>query len=427
MNIRHDYSYLFSGFNHSNSSNNPFYGINLADYASIKNGSYGKALKSYYKEMNSQSSSSGNKNDVTNNKNHTVNKAETIVDSSKKQEITKLQKNVDELQSSVNKLLQKGSASLFKSEYKEADKEALYTAVSDFVSDYNTLFESGKGSTFSSVAGMSGRMEDLVGDYQAALKGIGISLEKGKMVIDKDSFMNADMDQVKKLFNDTNSLGYFVSGRTESIESAIENVARKNKIDIEAIKKETSSNSVNNSVTNKTENTVDTARKQEMTNMQKYADKLGNVANTLLQKGTASLFKSEYESEDKDALYKAVCDFVSDFNTVLEKGNASTVKSIVNMAGRMKDTADDHKDMLREIGISVEEKKLSIDKDSFMNADMNQVKKLFNETGSFGYFVSQRADSIEYAANNEANRNNLYTENGTYNNISAGTLYTGIV
>ena len=97
------------------------------------------------------------------------------------------------------------------------------------------------------------------------------------------------------------------------------------------------------------------------------------------------------------------------------------------MVDRMKDTADDHKDMLKEIGISVEEKKLSIDKDSFINADMDQVKKIFNETDSFGYFVSQRAESIEYAANNEANRNNLYTENGTYNNISAGTLYTGIV
>ena len=63
MNIRQDYSYLFSGFNNSN-NNNIFYGINLADYASIKSGSYGKLLKSYYKEMDSNQSSSGNKNDV---------------------------------------------------------------------------------------------------------------------------------------------------------------------------------------------------------------------------------------------------------------------------------------------------------------------------------------------------------------------------
>ena len=93
------------------------------------------------------------------------------------------------------------------------------------------------------------------------------------------------------------------------------------------------------------------------------------------------------------------------------------------MVGRMKDTANDYKDLLEGIGISVEEKKLTINKDSFMNADMEQVKNIFNDKNSFGYFVSQRAESIEYAANNEANRNNLYTENGTYNNASVGTLY----
>ncbi len=425
MNIRQDYSYLFSNLSGSNNNNNMFYGINLADYASIKNGSYGKLMKSYYKEMSSQSSSSNNKNDVTNNKDNTVNKTETPVDSKIKQEVTDLQKTVDGLQSSTNKLLQKGSSSLFKSEYKEEDKEALYKAVSGFVSDFNAMVEKGKGSSFSSISGMSGRMVNTAGDHQTALGEIGISLDNGKLTINKDSFMNADMNQVKELFNETNSFAYFVSNKTKNIERAIDNVARTNNIDIEAIKKEQQASSSDS--TGNSSSTKDSTLKQEMTNMQKYADGLQNTANTLLRTGTASLFKSEYKEEDKEALYKAVSGFVSDFNTVLEKGSASTVKSIVNMSGRLKSSADEHKDMLKEIGISVDEKKLSIDKDSFMNADMGQVKKLFNETNSFGYFVSQRAESIEYAANNEANRNNLYTENGTYNNISAGTLYTGIV
>ena len=429
MFIRQDYSYLFSNMSGSNNNNNIFNGINLSDYASIKNGSYGKALKAYYNEIGSQTSSSDNKNNISNDKNNTINKTESSVDSNKKQEIADMQNYVDELQSSANKLLQKGSSSLFKAEYKESDKEALYKAVSDFVSDFNTMVEKGKGSSFSSIAVISGRLENTAADHQTALSEIGVSLHNGKLTINKDSFMNADMDQVKKLFNETNSFSHFVSKRTESIEQAIDNVAKKNNIDIEAVKKEqqvSSSDSAANS-TNKTQNSVDSVRKQEMTNMQKYADELGNTANTLLKTGENSLFKSEYTSEEEDALYKAVSDFVSNFNTVLENGSASTVNSIVNMAGRMKDTADDHKEMLKEIGISVEEKKLSINKDSFMNADKEQVKKLFNETNSFGYFVSQRAESIEYAANNEANRNSLYTQMGTYNNSSIGALYTGSV
>lgn len=239
--------------------------------------------------------------------------------------------------------------------------------------------------------------------------------------------MNADMEQVKNLFNRDNSFAEFIFERTETIERGIDNVARRNKIDIEAIKKDISTSNSNSSSTNKTETSADSVQKKEMTNMQKYADELENAANTLLKTGDNSLFKTEYTEEDKEALYKAVSDFVSDFNTVLKNGNASTVKTIVNMTGRMKDSADDYKELLKGIGISVEEKNLTIDKDSFMNAGMEQVKKLFNETNSFGYFTSQKAESMEFAANNEANRNNLYTKNGTYNNISVGTLYSEAV
>ena len=60
-----------------------------------------------------------------------------------------------------------------------------------------------------------------------------------------------------------------------------------------------------------------------------------------------------------------------------------------------------------------------------MNGDFGKAKKLFNETNSYGYFVSQRAEMIEGVARSEANRNNLYTKEGNYNNILSGTLYTG--
>ena len=431
MNIRQDYSYLFSGFQNSKNSSNLFYGINLADYASIKNGSYGKLMKSYYKEMNSNQTSSGNKNEVNNN---STNKTETSVNSIKKQELVDLQKYTNELKNSSDKLLKKGSASLFKSEYKESDKETLYKAVSDFVSDYNNVLEKGSTSASGSIARMSGRLQNTANDHKQALEAIGITMDKGKLTINKDTFMKADMNQVKKLFHENNSFGEFVSDRIKSIENAIETEAKKNKIDVESLKKEAQVSSVDkntdtntNSSTNKTESPANDVRKQEMTNMQKYADELQSAADKLLKKGTASLFKDEYKDEDKDLLYNAVSDFASKFSIVLEKGKESTADSIADMAGRLKATADDNKEMLKQVGISVEEKKMIVDKEVFMNADMEQVKKLFNNIDSFGYFVSQRAESIEYAANNEANRNNLYSENGTYNNMSAGTLYAGSV
>lgn len=249
MNIRQDYSFLFSSLNNSNKNANSIYNINLADYASIKNGSYGKSLKAYYKELKKDQTSSSDKNDKTDknnssnktdstNKTDTSNKTEstnrndsatgtTTTDTSaidsKKQELTTLQKNADELQVSANKLLQKGSASLFKSEYETADKEALYKAVSDFVSKFNAVYANGTASSVDSLARMSGRLGDSASDNKDALGAIGISMDEkngNKLVIDKESFMNADMDQVQKLFNDSESFGYFVSQRAKSIEDS---------------------------------------------------------------------------------------------------------------------------------------------------------------------------------------------------------------
>ena len=422
------YGYMFSGFQTSRSNSNMFYGINFADYSSIRSGSYGKLLKAYYSGMGSKQTLSGNKNEV----NNSTNKVQTSVNSVKKQELVELQKYTNELKSSSDKLLQKGSKSLFKSEYseyKESDKVALYNAVSDFVSDYNNMLEKGSASTSGSIARISGRLDDSAGSNKRALESIGITLdlETGKMSINKDTFVNADMNQVKELFNKDNSFGYFVSQRTDLIEDAIENEARKNKIDVVSLKKEAELSSVdknNSGSTNITGSTASDIRKQEMTSMQKYGDELEQAVNKLLQKGDLSLFKEEYTDEDRNTLYNAVSDFVSKLNIVLEKGKESSVGSIVRMTERLKDSVDDNEKMLKTIGIKVGEKKLTIDKDAFMNSDMKQVKKLFNETDSFGYFTQQKAESLESMAKLEANRKSLYSSKGTYNYMSTGILYS---
>ena len=51
---RSGYGYMFSGFQTSRSNSNMFYGINFADYSSIRGGSYGNLLKAYYSGMGSK-------------------------------------------------------------------------------------------------------------------------------------------------------------------------------------------------------------------------------------------------------------------------------------------------------------------------------------------------------------------------------------
>ena len=105
MKIREDYSYLFSVVNNNNNNNNLFNGIDLSDYVSIKNGSYGKALKSYYREINQKNSNSNSHSTGNSSSNSTVKKPEISIDSTKKEEITGLQSSVSSLKDSANRLL----------------------------------------------------------------------------------------------------------------------------------------------------------------------------------------------------------------------------------------------------------------------------------------------------------------------------------
>ena len=84
--------------------------------------------------------------------------------------------------------------------------------------------------------------------------------------------------------------------------------------------------------------------------------------------------------------------------------------------------------LLNEVGISIsQDKKLTVNKDSFMSADMDKVKSLFNGSNSLSERVASKASEIANKANSESNKSNLYSVNGTYRNPYTGNLFVGIV
>ena len=205
---KQDYSILFSSLNSSASkSSNSLYGINFADYASIKNGSYGKLLKAYYKQNSTDDSTSS----------AAVGKSslhKTSVDATVKKELSDIQTYSNEVRDSAAALMEKGSKSVFKDE----DMNKVYEAVSAFTEDYNTLMEKGQSSASSSVAKYTDSMAYMVEGYEASLNEIGITIgENNQLSIDKDTFMNADKDKVKSLFNGNSSLSYLISSKAVAI------------------------------------------------------------------------------------------------------------------------------------------------------------------------------------------------------------------
>lgn len=173
--------------------------------------------------------------------------------------------------------------------------------------------------------------------------------------------------------------------------------------------------------------------------VQSASDTLKESADALLAVGSGSVFEKKEVTRkdangmettsreyDADAIYKAVSGFVAGYNAVVtaagkadDGGVARRTASLVN------DTTANLKSLL-SLGITVNaDATLSLDKATFMGADMNRAKSLFQGNGSYAYRVSGQASLINYAADNALNKSRMYTTSGAYAaNDRKGNLYS---
>lgn len=209
INAKTDYSYLFSSLNNSQNksgSSTDLFNINLSDYASIKNGSYGKLLKAYYAEgidTSSKATSSVGKGSVNDK-----------TEEAKKQTLGEIKKEADELTASAAGLMERGSKSVFKNN----DMEKVYESVDRLVKDYNALVEKTEDVKSSNVIKAANKLSDVMEGYEEQLKDLGITMNEDKqLTIDKKTFLSADIEKAKDLFNGQSSLSYLVSMRASSV------------------------------------------------------------------------------------------------------------------------------------------------------------------------------------------------------------------
>ncbi len=200
---------------------------------------------------------------------------------------------------------------------------------------------------------------------------------------------------------------------------------------------ETSSDTVKSLVNN--QSATSTEEKTNLTKVQTTTDALKESADAMLENGSKSVFaqkdittKDENGVEtttkgyDVDGIYKAVNDFVTNYNSVINAVNNTEDTSTINRAQSMINNTTVNLNLLNDVGISQKDDgTLSIDKDIFSKADMDTVKSLFNGNGSYGYRTSAQASLINYAAEHAASRRTTYTVSGTYNNTyNMGNLFS---
>ena len=202
-----DYSYLFGGRQPSSAGG----AINLADYAAIKNGSYGKLLKAYYAKQDAEQAATGG-------------------DSVQKSTLMKtgadaLKKSADALKNQElwekKKIKRKDEKTGEETEVEDYDYEAITKAMKAFVEDYNEVIEQAGNSNAKDVLRSAVWMTGITESNENVLAKIGITIGKGnKMELDEEVLKKADISTFKTLFIGHNSFADKISMKASSISHA---------------------------------------------------------------------------------------------------------------------------------------------------------------------------------------------------------------
>lgn len=383
----------------SNSSSNGLYGINLSDYASIKNGSYGKLMKSYYALEEDTKK--------TNSKNDTDDTDATI---------RRIKDATSELKESTQALY--SSKELFeKNADGEYDMEAIYEKVNAFIEDYNDAIESVGSAETNSIAKAGANMVNATTNYVDMLEKIGISVSGSDytLSIDKEDFMEANIADIKSMFSGVGSFAYQIGAKASRIYSMVEDK-------VSSVGTYSTSKSDTSSSTSK-----DTA--STIAKIKEKADDLVSTGTDLYQ--NRDLFDKDLNGDyDTDEIVDEISAFIKDYNDLLIGAENTKSSGIASAIQTLKSITYAYQKDLKELGITVdkEEGTLKFDEDSFLKADMKDAKSLFIGTGSFAYQVTVKAAMVANQAETEANKSNTYTDTATYsNNYNTGTIFNGTI
>jgi len=376
-------------------------GINLADYASIKNGSYSKLMKSYYEMDEAKEAKESNSKNDTDDSDATI---KSIKNATK------------ELKESASALY--SSKGIFEKDANgEYDMEALYEKVNAFIEDYNSAIESVGSAETESIAKAGANMVNATTNNIDMLAKLGIKVSGSDFTlsIDKEDFMKSNIADVKSMFSGVGSFAYQVGAKASRIYSMVEDKVSGNGT-YSTSKKDTSS-----STSKDTANTIAKVKDR--------ADDLVSTGTDLYK--NRKLFDKNLDNDyDMDEIVEEISAFIKDYNDLIIGTENTKSSGIASAMKTLKGITDAYAKELSSLGITIdkEDDTLTFDEDSFLNADIKTAKSLFVGTGSLAYQITAKAAMVANQAETEANKSNTYTDNATFsNNHNTGSIFNGIV
>lgn len=220
-------STLFSSLGSSKSTGSGLFGINLSEYASIRSGSYGKLMRSYF-SMDSTKGTSKSDDSTKNTIEDLATTTSTSKDSTKT--LAAIESDAKELTDSAKALYTRSNNKVFtKDSGGSYDTDKIYKAVKRFADDYNSMLDTAGKSSTNRISRSVSSMKNETFYNEKPLKEIGITVDEktGKLSVDETTFKSADTEKIKNLFNGTGSYAYSVATKAAMTESYAKSEAAK--------------------------------------------------------------------------------------------------------------------------------------------------------------------------------------------------------
>lgn len=370
----------------------------LGDYAAIKNGSYGKMMKSYYAKLEKQ-------------------EAEESGEVDKK----KAGKVKDSASASAAASLYKSASTLTSLNYDDRSEEnigKITDSVSAFVKDYNSLMKSAAKSENSTVKKQA---ESLYNSYYTNYK----LFAKVGITMNSDRTLSFDEDSMKKALQDTEhgkgaTVKTLFGGIGSFADKAVNKASQIYRAagDGEAV----TSSKAKYAGVGRSSSTSSTSSTKDKDKSKTVTDASTASAANALYKSIENLGATDMSNSNKDNVYKAFSAFVKDYNSLIENTDKSANSNVINQASYLKNIIRNNKSAFSKIGVTVNsDKTLSIDEEKFKDADMSNVKSLFSGAYSTAEKITDKVNSIyRYATQGEALNKKTYNNGGS--GVNAPTM-----
>lgn len=362
----------------------------LSDYASIRNGSYGRLLKSYY-GMNA-----GSNNSVSGStKRSSENILDRILEERRNPKVSaEVQEANSNLTSDISALTRslttlQGEKTYQNSEDGTTAVSKVTSAVKNFVDQYNSTVKDAKKSTLSGKTSNVAAMMRATEANTDKLAEIGITLNSdGTLLLDKKKLQATDVSEVQEVFSTKDITGYgsTVMARLKIASAAAGTTATKPAQDT------------------KTEETPDLS----VSSLKEASESLASDKLFATTKDT-----SGNDVYDIDKILASTKSFIDNFNAMIDSTKNSSNSGVVANVSRIKEKTAQNASALKQFGITMDVNyKLKLDEDTFKKADMSKVQNLFK---SYGASIASNASLVDYYMTTQANASSGYTAEGLYN------------